>query len=109
MRAHFDVVTVVVDHADKLAELSWSGRRTKTEDGFDFLRLRLDSIGSDNMAEVFNLFDGEETFIGPDREIGAIQTFETNLDVLHVVREATGGENGNIIDKAFNIRKIGGS
>ena len=68
MRAHFDVVTVVVDHADKLVELSWSGRCTKTEDGFDFLRLRLDSIRSDNMAEVFNFFDGEETFLGPDRE-----------------------------------------
>ena len=59
MRAHFDVVTVVIDHANKLAELSWSRRQAKTEDGSNLLWLRLDSNRSDNMAEVFNFFDGK--------------------------------------------------
>lgn len=106
MRAYFDMVMVLVDHANKLAEVPRVGRQRKAEDGINFLCLRLDFIGNDDMAKVFKLL-GKETFPGPDREIIAIQMFEASFYVFfHVIYESTASKDSDIIDETFDIGQI---
>jgi len=73
VRTHFNVVTIIVDHANKLAELSRVRWRRKAKDGINFLRLRLNSIRCNDMTKVFYFLDCKETFLWLNGKIRAVQ------------------------------------
>ncbi len=106
-RMHFDVVTIIVDHANELATLFCIGWRCKVKDGANFLVLRLNFIRQgDIVAKIFNFLDGKEAFFGLNGKIKAVHGSKANFYILQVILEGSLSKNDNVINKTFYIGQI---
>ena len=96
------MVTVIIDHTNELTKLTRRGWSSKAQDCIDLVRLRFDSIRRDDVAKIFNFFDGKMALLGLDREISTKEALKTVCNMIHMLDKFTLGKNSNVIEENFH-------